>query len=68
MHVSTYLRRYVRTCAGIVVYVEGECADDVAESLVEVAVGETLPQGVVKHHQVGAEGVLVHGVNGRQIS
>ena len=63
-----YVAYVLRTGAGIVVDVEGECVDDVAQSLMKVAVGKTLPQGVVKHLQVGAEGVLVHGVNGRQVS
>ena len=63
-----YTIRSIRTGAGIVVYVEGECVDDVAQSLLKVAVGKTLSQGVVKHLQVGTEGVLVHGVNGRQVS
>ena len=58
---------YVLTCAGVVVNVERESTDDVAQPLLQVAVGETLPEGEVKHLQVGVEGVLVHGVDGCQV-
>ena len=65
--VEQLLLRLRLTCAGIVVDIEGEGTDDVPEPLLQVTVRKTLPEGVVEHLQVGAERVLVHGVDGCQV-
>ena len=56
------------TCATVVVDIEGERVHHVFQALLQDGVRQGATEGVLKDVEVGGQGVLVHGVDGRQVA
>ena len=56
------------TCASVVVDVVRERVHHVFQALLQDGVGQGAPEGVLEDVEVGGQGVLIHGVDGREVA